>query len=126
MLSDEEGIDLLLDNHHGFLTGEVLVLLGHFADFVISESVVFCHPGDNNCTLVNYFARLHSPATILNADRMASGKKLSGEITGEIFTSNGINVGSVSATEDGELNGHFFYLWWELLLAEEVIPSTSL
>jgi hypothetical protein len=38
---------------------------------------------------------------------MASGKKFSGEITGEIFTRNGINVGSISATEDRELNGHF-------------------
>jgi hypothetical protein len=35
-------------------------------------------------------------------------------------------VGSISAAEDGELNGHFWYLRWELLLAEEVISSTSL
>jgi hypothetical protein len=107
MLSDEERIDLLFDNHHGFLAGEIFVLLGHFADFVVSERVVFCHPGDNNCTLINDFTRLHSPASIFNADGMASWKKFSGEITGEIFTRNGINVGSISAAEDGELNGHF-------------------
>jgi hypothetical protein len=55
---------------------------------------------------------------------MAMGKIFSGEITGEIFTSNGIDMGSISAAEDGKLNGHFFYLWWELLLVKEVISST--
>jgi len=126
MSSDEEGIDLLPDNHHGFLTGEVFIIVSHFADCSVSQGVILRHPSDNNCALVDYLACLHFPATVLNADRMAMGKIFSGEITGKIFTSNGVNVRGVSATEDGELNGHDCYLWWELLLAEGVIPSTSL
>jgi hypothetical protein len=125
MLSDEEGIDLLLDDHHGFLAGEVFILLGHFGDFDGSQSVVFCHPGNDDSALIDYFARLHFPASVLNSDRMASGEKLSGKITGEVLTSNGVNMWSVSTTEDGELNGHDCYLWWELLFVE-IILSTSL